>query len=366
MLANLFACVPRDSKLAQRALYGLTKPDKRFVNRGKNMNRFHFSFIAAAIVTMLVAPNIGAQSARDKPDVGASRTNDTRAAALRAEGEEFVKADDCKAAMDPLRSAWALREDGKTASLLGECELRLGHEPEAAQHFARAMELLPDGDARRRVESMFQDVSSRVTRVDVVVNEPGAVVVVGKFVMETPFDNLFVSPGEATVVVKKSGFGELQRTINAMAGKVTRADFILTRVREDSDLDRPKKHHDGLPMIPAYVGMGIGLASIAVGIGLRTTGNDSGKEADALMGTLVGKSPCKADPAPADCAKLLNLRSEHDRYVNASTGLFVTGGLLLGGSFVYAMVSSRKTPNDVAIIPVVSPTNNGLVIQGRF
>lgn len=332
------------------------------------MIRFRFGFIAAAFVTMFAA-NTWAQSAGGKAEPGlapAPRTNDARAAEFRAEGEAFVKADDCRGAMDPLRSAWALREDGKTAVLLGECELRLGREPEAAQHLARAMELLPEGAERTRVESMFQDISSRVAHLDIVANEPGAVVVVGTFVMDTPVANLFVSPGDVVVVVKKAGFGEQQSSVKAVAGKTARIEFTLTRARKDSDFDHPEKGRGNLPMTPAFVGIGAGLTSIAMGIGLRLTGTKSGKEADVLLGKLEGQSPCKADPAPTDCAPLLNLRLEHDRYVNASTGLFVTGGLLFGGAFVYAMVASRKTPRDVAIFPVVSPTNNGLLIQGRF
>lgn len=315
------------------------------------------------------ATNAWAQGRTDKPVPGSSqgtRTNDAKAVALRAEGEEFVKADDCKGALDPLRSAWALREDGKTAVLLGECELRMGQEPEAAQHLARALELLPEGAVRTRVESMFQDVSSRVARLDIVVNEAGAVVVVGKFVVDTPVENLFVQPGDIEVTAKKSGFGEQQRKVRAVAGNTVSLEFALIRRSNDSELDHPERVVQKGSMIPAYVGAGAALASIGIGIGLRVAGTNPAAQADALLDNLVGLAPCKAVPAPKDCATILNLRLEHDRYANASTGLFVTGGVLLGGAFVYAMVASRKTPRDVAVIPVFSPTNNGLFIQGRF
>jgi len=330
------------------------------------MSRLGF---CAAFFVMASAADAWAQSAVDKPGsglTGGSRTNDAKASAYRAEGEDYVKADDCKGALDPLRSAWGLRQDGKTAVLLGECELRLGMEPEAAHHLTRAVELLPEGAERTRIESMLRDVSSRVARLDVVVNQPGAVVVVGKFVVDTPVEALFVAPGDVAVVVKKTGFGEQQRHIKATAGGTVRVEFTLTRAGNDTALDHPEKQHDGMSKIPTYVGAGLALASIGAGIGLRIAGTDSGNQADALLGELVGKPPCKMEENQAGCSELLNLRLEHDRFVNASTGLFVTGGILLGGAFVYTMVASRKTRDNVAILPVVSPSNNGLFIQGRF
>lgn len=317
-----------------------------------------FFGMAVALCTSLVVAPAAAQVGKDKQE--------TKAAALRAEGEEFVKANDCKSALDPLRSAWALREDGKTAVLLGECELRLGHEPEAAYHLAHALELLPEGSERLRIDSIFRDLSARLARLDIVVNEAGAVVIVGDFVNDTPADALFVQPGDIEVTVKKTGFEEQQRKVHVVAGKTERLEFVLTRRTKGSEMDHAEKEARNASMIPTYVGAGAAIASIGVGIGLRFAGTNQGEQADALLDKLVGLAPCKADPAPEDCATILNLRLEHDRYVNASTGLFVTGGVLLAGTFVYAMVASRKTPRDVAILPVVSPTNNGLLIQGRF
>ncbi len=327
-----------------------------------------FAFVVAGFAC-LTATNAWAQVGQEKKSQSASsgpRTNDAKAAALRAEGEEFVKADDCKGAMDPLRSAWALREDAKTAVLLGECELRLGQAPEAAHHLTWARDLLPDGAERTRVASMLQDVSSRVTRLDIVVNEKDAVVIAGRFVVDTPVENLFVEPGDIKITVKKSGFGEQQRQVRAIAGKTERLQFTLTRRSNDSELDHPERSAPRGLMIPAYVGAGAGLAAVGLGIGLLIAGRSQGTDADVLLDKLVGRDPCKADPAPKDCATILILRLDHDRYVNASTGLFVTGGLLLGGAFVYGIVTSRKTQGDVAIIPIVSPTNNGILLQGRF
>jgi len=332
------------------------------------MIRFRFGLVVAAFVTMLEA-NAWAQMVKDKPNAGLAdgpRTNQAEASALRAEGAELARVDDCKGALEPLRSSWALQKDARTAVLLGECKLKLGQDAEAAHYLALARDLLPNGAERTRVESMLQDVSSRVARLDIVVNDPDAIVLAGKLVVDTPVEHLYVPPGDIEVIVKKSGFGEQQQKVRAIAGKTERLQFTLTRRPNESELDRPEKASGSLSMIPAYVGAGAALASIGIGIGLRAAGTNRGDEADALLDKLLGIAPCKEDPAPKECSTILNLRLEHDRYVNASTGVFVTGGLPLGGAFIYGMVASRKTANDVAIIPVVSPTDHGLFIQGRF
>lgn len=325
--------------------------------------------LVSACCALLTTADAFAQHAAEKQHrAGASgaKSNDAQAAELRAEGEELAGAGDCDGAIGPLRSAWALRESAKTAVLLGECEVRLGRFPEAAHHLSRALELLPVGAERTRVESMLQDASSRVARLDIVVNEPGAIVIVGKLVVESPVKDLFVEPGDVLVSVKKSGFREQQQTVRTTAGKTARLEFKLVTNRGQTDLEPSDESPAAGAMLPAYVGGGLALVVLGIGGGLRVAGKSSGADADMLLDKLEGQAPCSATPPPDDCATIKNLRIDHDRYVNASTGLFVAGGVLLGGAMIYGIVMTRQLKKDVAILPIVSPTHNGLFIEGRF
>lgn len=324
-------------------------------------------------MSLVIATNSSAQPVQEQPgDVLASRSraNEAKLARLKAEGESFVKADNCEGAVGPLRSAWALREDASTAVVLGECERRLGQETEAAYHLGQGLEQLQDGPERTRVEAMFRDVTSRLAQLDVVVNEREAIVVVDKFVMNTPAKNLFVRAGKVLVTVKKTGFVEDTRHVEAKAGQTAQVVVTLKRkVHPGPPPPSPGIYFASSPL-PLYIGFGAGLAAAGVGIGLRVAGMNRGKEADAILLRNGGDSACcgtnLSDKRAGLCADVADLRSTSDDFVNASTGLFITSGILLVGTMVYGFERPRQTSSDLSFVPFVSPANSGLLIQGRF
>jgi PEGA domain len=328
----------------------------------------HWFGLVTAMLLTFTALGSFAQSVQEQPRntiTNSSAARDAQVAKLRTEAEAFVKADDCDGAMGPLRSAWALKEDASIAIMLGECELELRKDPDGAHHLARAVDLLPNGAERKRIELILRDVASRLTRLEVTANEPGTIVVVDNLVTQTPVKDFFAQPGLIRVTAKKTGFVEETKTVDAKAGQTVTVAFML-KTRSTSLPFTTSPIPSATTALPVYLGIGAGVISLGLGVGLRVAGTNRDKEANDILIELPGDSPCCGNEFPEDCKQIVKLRGESDRLINTSTGLFVAGGILLVGTAVYGYVRSGQTSSELAFLPIVSPGKSGLLLQGRF
>lgn len=331
--------------------------------------------LASAVVSLLVLWGLGEGSALAQAPAG--RPNDPaaaraeaegkRAAALRAEGEELAAQGDCRAAVTRLRAAYALRKEAPTVILLGECEVKLGRLPDAAGHLAEGLSMLGQGKERARVQALFDEVRPKVGGVELVVNVAGATVIAGSFVGETPVQEVFMQPGEVTILVKKAGYGEQQRKVTAEAGKTVRAEIKLSSTVAVAGGGGPGAR--AMSLFPAYVTGGLAIIGLGVGVGLRLSGEAKGSDADEALVQLKktnGAVPCQGSASAEDCATLKGLREEHDQLVNASTAVLIGGGVLLGGAVLYGALANQHNRKNFAVVPVGSQTGGGLLVQGSF
>lgn len=334
--------------------------------------------VVSLLVTLIVfnCAAIGDAAADPPGDAAAgdgARDDGARAAALRAGAEERMAAGDFDGAAAQLDAAWALRREAPTAILAGECQAKLRDFPLAARYLADALGMLPEGATRDRAQRLFDEVRAKVGGVELVVDEPGATVIAGRFVGVSPTGEVFVEPGRRTISVKKSGLGEVERVVEVEAGKTVPLNIQLRLVRARQVDGGPSVRPSGgsgpagtWSMVPAYVAAGVAVAAIGGGIGARLAGDAKGARADDLLAGLGGGAPCAASDPPDSCASIRRLRAGHDALVNAGTGLLVGGAVALAAGVAYGAVARRRNEAAVAVVPTGSLTGGGLLIQGSF
>ena len=179
--------------------------------------------LAALTIAVLVAPAVHADtSAGDEASKAARRRFD--------EGTVAYDAGHYEAARIAFQQAYAIKPHPAVLRNLGEAELRTEHFVDAATHLAA---FLKSGNAPQSVERVRQSLAAaedKIARLTVEVSVPGAEVALDRTVLGlSPLadDAKYVDPGEHVVHVKKDGFGEVDQSFVAEAGRAVRVVIPL-------------------------------------------------------------------------------------------------------------------------------------------
>jgi hypothetical protein len=330
--------------------------------------RHLFPLLAACVFV----PCLGASAALAQPptaaEIAAKRDPHTKAAQLLERGTELHAQGQCEEAVAMLEGAWAIEKSPTTATLLGECEVKLARWVAAAEHLAFVLRDLPEGPERKRLDPLFKEARAQVGGVRVQTSVDGADIFAGaRIVGRTPLrDEVFVAPGDVTITIKKTSTGEMQQVVRVAKGGSAAVHLEPARVASDRD-NGPDS--EARSRIPVYLLAGVAVAAAGTGIALRVVGSSEGTTADAALALLTpSASPCLAAANATACQSIKDQRSKHDAFVNASTGLFVLGGAALAASITYALWPSGSPGEGraVSVVPAVSPSAGGVLVQGAF
>ena len=339
--------------------------------RAPPMRPFFPFFVACVLIPCLgVNPAAAAPTAAE---IAAKREPRARAAELLQRGTDLHGQGKCEHAVIPLESAWALEKNPTTATLLGECEIKLARWVAAARHLGFVLQDKQEGPERARIDTLFKQARAQVGGVTVQSTLDGAdVFAESQLVGRTPLHfEVFVEPGDVTMSLKKTSFGEVQRVIHVDKGSAATIRLDPEKViREDDRLAAPEARS----RLPIFVFAGVALAAAGAGVGLRVVGGSQGKTADDALAELTTTAtpwPCRGTANIVACQGIKDARSKHDGFVNGSTALFVLGGAALAASITYAIwpsesVGSAGKDRAVSLAPAVSPSTGGVVVQGTF
>jgi len=266
-----------------------------------------------------------------------------------------------------LRAAWGQHQDADLAVILATCEIKAEDWPGAAEHLAFALRTKDDPGQRKGLEATFLDVRARVGGVKVTANIDGADVFVGDhYAGQSPLPGeVYVTPGKTRVSAKKPGYGEVEGTVDVKANGTATLALDLT-----GDTAAVAHHRAGASpsRAPAYVLGAFGIAGLGVGAALYAAGLSKGSAADALLVELETTGPAPCTTGTAGCATLKSLRSGHDTYVNAGTGVLAGGGALLAAGLVYGLWATFSTPPERIGVTLTPATGGGVVVgtHGSF
>ncbi len=340
--------------------------------------RHFLSLLAAALLVPCLGINPASAAAPPAPtaaeiaakELAIKRDPHVRATELLDRGTELQGRDQCEQALAPLEGAWALEKNPTTAVLLGECEVKLARWVPATRHLAFVLKDKEEGPERARLDALFKQARAQVGGITVQTSVDGAdIFAASRIVGVTPLRyEVFVEPGDVTMSLKKTSVGEVQQVVHVAKGGSATIRLEPARVPVDDDGSRAPEARS---RVPIFLLAGVAVAAAGAGIGLRVVGASRGATADDELATLTkskGPTPCALKANADACASIKAGRSKHDTFVNAGTGLFVLGGAALAASITYALWPAAGTDREraIAVLPAVSPSTGGLLVQGTF
>lgn len=317
------------------------------------------------------------------------------------EGKASAREGEYACARELLRSAYAKQESFDVAGNLGIVTHELAKEQgdpslyaESATLLTAALRGFPVGgpeEQRTALEERAADSRAKVVSLTVELSPASACLVISKRDAGCgpfPYD-VFAPPGTVVVSAKAPGYQSTEKTFEAAgAGTSLKVAIDLTaavKTAPASPGDPPppsggdSASSDGVPLWPTFVAGGLALALVGIGVGLFVVGDGEKSDAVALgdeTAREVGNPNFCAPPiqsnVQSECTTIADLLASHDTFKEASTGMFVTGGVMVfvaGALLVTHLMSDDGSPDSAALS--VAPTFDvrggvGITAQGRF
>ncbi len=340
--------------------------------------RYPFLCLAIALPWLPALPALAAPGPAD-PKSGESIRSRDHADELFDKGKEAFNLGKIEDAYALYQKAWALKQTHDIAGNMAQAELKLGRVRAAAEHISFAIAHFPPtsvSDPRPALEKVLVGLRQQLGVMHLKLNVPGAKIAIdGRALGESQsLDEVFVEPGAHTFVAELAGYANATATETATAG--SRNEVTLTLVKE-APVERtelPKPPNPIVEPVPRSklpgivvgatggVGLGVGLALLAIGGGKGTSADDLLSQVRTREGIDV------VCPKAAECAEIKSLRSTRDNDVNAGRVLVGIGSaaLVVGVAYLLWPQAKPESTGKVRVAPMASPTSGGVWLTGAF
>ena len=294
---------------------------------------------------------------------------------LLAQARKLQTANKHPDAIAKLLEAFSLQERADIASELGHSELLVGRYALAANHLAFAVARLGASDpmrsravkelteARKRVGTIYLALRPQNAQVGIDGSETRA------YAKDEP---LHLMPGRHAIVAKLSGYEDAKLEVDAKAGisqdvAIALAQSGATEVEDGDDRSYAWAWWLG-------IGSTLTVGSLVAGGVLLGQGNGKLADADNMLATLnhneVDDLACQSNPMA--CSSIDAERADGDALLNASTGLFITGGVLAAGTVLGTILlatgddSAQGPAASWLIFPTFDTRNIGITASRRW
>lgn len=283
-----------------------------------------------------------------------------KAATLYDEGAAAYKKSKWPEARASFLAAWSLKKHWQIAASLGDCEVQLGLNRDAAEHLAYFFRAAPRDRQSPEVRRLYDTARAKVGTLSVIVDLPGADVAVdGKVLGRSPLeDPVFVEPGPHVVEA---------RLRTHLASARAEAGPGASRTVELSVKDPPPVKPSLAVIVTGAVvgaaGAATGLAFLAVSTGKVSSANTT------LAGITVSQTRCSSPPQAGACSEVLSQRRAADTFHNVGVPLAAVGGVVALGTLGYALWPRAPRVEQGAridVLPIVGPQVGGVWINGSF
>ena len=277
-------------------------------------------------------------------------------------GSAAYDAHKVKEAEAAFQEAWKLKKAPDIAANLGQVEAELGKHREAAAFFSYAVKNAAPTDsqeARRDVKQRLDDALKLVAVLRIVVNVPGASVLMdGEVIGKSPLrEEVFAEPGTVTIEAKLQGYADARSVVRV--SKESSKDVRLELMVATNPSEGPNK---------TLLIAGGASAGIALGAGVVLAVLSSGKASDAA--SKGGWEPCygATAPVPNRCPELDGLRRDSATLANVSLWSFVGAGAIGVTTLVYALIPHKKAAPTTGfrIDPVPMTRGGGIAVGGQW
>lgn len=332
------------------------------------------------LISVELSVPASAQAAPPPVFVVSDKTASDRADELVKRALVFGDKDRYTEAAPLVREAWSLKRSYDIAANLGIVEAALNEWRNAAEHITYALKTFPANgkpEHRKLLEETLARTLPRIAALTIKVNVDRAEVFVDdKSVGLAPLvDVVFVEPGMRTIKARLSGYDTATLKVEAAKGGSSESELTLRQsappsvqigavvpplTTEHPPPDQPRR---------VVVGVGVGAATVALGLGVAFTiiANGRGDDAATMRGNLAKGQPnaCGSTPAARDCQALHELWSERAKFSNAAAWSFIGAGVLGAATVGFALLGpKRSSRTEIHAIPAVGPGTAGLVVHG--
>ncbi|WP_437741693.1 hypothetical protein WMF39_39750 [Sorangium sp. So ce1504] len=294
--------------------------------------------------------------------------------------------------------AWARMKSFDIAVNLGQVQLRLNKPVSAANHLAYGVrtvgpEIEPERLARMLAlldEAKAQVGAVRLQGTDVADAE---VFVDGERVPEDAVKHeLYVDPGEHTLVIRRAGYedeavrlvaapGVTETVMPELTPKAVKAPETTGPEAKAPAVMAPMPRKAGWsspPTVPARPegprtavligGAATAGAAAIAGVVLTFLANANGSDADTERSRLRsagGTGACGASDPRAGCRELSESVDDRYAFSNAAFWSFASAGAVGVGTLVYGLATRRSVPDrHVHVTPIVRASSLGIVVGG--
>lgn len=339
--------------------------------------------VLTAAALQLALPSIAtAQAASTSSD------QTTRARDLFRQGAAAMKDGKYADARKALQQAWDIRRSYDVAATLGQVELELKAFRDAAEHLDFALKNLAPRESVEtmdNIKSGLHTAKQHVAEVRLSVNEPYSQISLdGKDAGVSPLpSSLFVDIGPHTVEARLGADRVAKQSLQTFAGNAYTVELTVPPPRA-SGQSLPSSGLGAAPapphgdrsdgersLVPVFVGGGVAVVGLALGIGYRASAASRQDDVTALQ-QKNGRDGCATGTAaPADCAAVKSAAESVDSRRNLSTASFVVGGAALLGTAVYWFWPRSSNAADARrsnFLVSGAPAANGgsIVVSGSF
>jgi hypothetical protein len=317
--------------------------------------QLHPFFLIAAVASVSVVPLAAHAAPPAKSDVATDKARE-----LHVEGDEFYKKADYARARVSYIAAWALKKNWQLAGSLGDCELKLGMNRDAAEHLAYFLRVSPNQPPAPAAKKLYEDARATIAALTIRVDTPGADVAVdGKWVGKSPLeDPVFIEPGHHSIEAR---FADGRATEDAEVQRGTERTLNLSLKDGPSPSSRS--------IVPGLVLAGAGVAALATGVGLTLAANGRSSEATSLRAQVGDNWTCTATPQSSTCIDLNRALDNKVTFSNAAMASFLAGGALAvagAGLSIWAVSAKKDVGASVRVGPIVGARQGGVVVVGSW
>lgn len=281
--------------------------------------------------------------------------------------------------------AYALEPLPELLINLGHAELKTDRYVDGARHISKALREAEIGlGERRAAERALQRAEEEVARIKVAVNIDGATIRIdGEDIGASPMIYVWhLEPGEHRVRVSKDGFESDELLLGISKGKVKVVQVRLKRIERVANptplgsLDDPLPGRDkgadsGPSLVPVWIGGGLAVAGVAVGVVFSLDAASKRDDRDSRLSALSSaagvNNPCATGAANVSgCSEVRDL---DDKAASSQTlGIvgFAVGGAALIGTVTYALLASGGNDDTAQLTPLLGPQLAGLSFSSAF
>lgn len=337
---------------------------------------------ALALVGSFAATTWAQAPVTSQPDAALT----DKARDLYNEGRDHYVAGRIDRAHASFLASWALKRHWQIAGMLGECELKLGKHRDAAEHLAFALrsganQAKPEEIAAMRVS--FAEARKQVGELEIQVDRVGAEVLVdGAVIGRTPLtEPVYVNAGEHELEarveqregvkgktrVDAGGTQSVALSFTAAAANVPGSSASTGPSTNTGPSGKPGDTAER-PMWPAYVGAGVAVVGLGLGVGYTLAASGREDDRKALLASLTGANPCgPATPYGTECASVASLDSDARTDRRIALGGFVVGGVVAAGTVAYLLWPRHDAKTTSAmVIPIAGRDVAGLALHSSF